>query len=131
MKRISLLLLLAALGISLAACAGGAGAPAGADGYGSPAPDTTFPLPTSVSNFTATGDEAINFQTKMSLEDTLAFYRAAFAKAGLIERTINTAITETTFSIVFDGDASGMAIVVQGVDLGGGSTNVNIRYEDV
>ncbi|MFH1186181.1 MAG: hypothetical protein V1755_14260 [Chloroflexota bacterium] len=131
MKRISLLVLLATLGISSAACGGGAGGPEGAGGYGSPAYDTNFPLPASVSNFTETGDDAINFRTNMSLEDTLAFYRAAFAKAGLTERTINTAVSETTFNLVFDGDSSGKAIVVQGVDLGGGTTNVNIRYEDV
>jgi hypothetical protein len=33
--------------------------------------------------------------------------------------------------MVFDGDPSGQAIVIQGVDLGNGKTNVNIRYEKV
>jgi hypothetical protein len=32
--------------------------------------------------------------------------------------------------MVFDGDPEG-AVVVQGVDLGDGTTNVNIRHEDV
>jgi hypothetical protein len=67
----------------------------------------------------------------VSVEDAIAFYRDAFAGAGLTERTINTAITATTFSMVFDGHASGKAIVVQGVDLGNGTTNINIRFEDV
>ena len=93
--------------------------------------DTEFPLPSDVSNFTSTGNGGINFQTKMSLKDAIAFYREAFTKAGYKERQINTAITDTTFSMVFDGHASGKAIVIQGVDLGGGSTNVNIRFEDV
>jgi len=32
---------------------------------------------------------------------------------------------------VFDGDPSGKAIVVQGVDLGGGVTNITITRQDV
>ena len=126
MKRFALFLVLAALSTTLAAC-GGAAAPGGSGG----AYNTDFPLPTSVSNFTDTGNGSINFQTKMSIEDTVAFYREAFTKAGLTERTINTSITDTTFSMVFDGDASGIAVVVQGVDLGNGITNVNLRHEDV
>ena len=130
MKRIVILIVLSALGLILAACGGGGGAGAGAGGAAG-SYDTQFPLPNSVSNFTASADGAINFQTKMSIEDAIAFYRDALASAGLTERTINTAITETTFSLVFDGDPSGKALVVQGVDLGNGTTNVNIRYEDV
>jgi hypothetical protein len=91
--------------------------------------DTKFPLPSSVVNFTDTGKGSINFQTKMSLKDTVQFYREALQKQGLKERPENTAITDQTFSLVFDGDPSGQAVVVQGVDLGNGLTNVNIRYE--
>jgi hypothetical protein len=32
--------------------------------------------------------------------------------------------------MVFDGHSSGMPIVLQMVDLGDGTTNVNIRFED-
>lgn len=95
------------------------------------AQNTKFPLPSSVSNFTDLGNSSINFQTDLSLKDTIAFYRDSFKRQGLTERTINTAITDTTFSLVFDGDPSGQAIVVQGVDLGNGKTNVNIRFEKV
>jgi len=105
---------------------GGAGGGSGSSGY-----NTKFPMPGSVSNFTDTGNGSINFQTGMNLNDTIAFYRDALTKEGLKERTINTAITATTFSMVFDGDPSGQSIVVQGVDLGNGKTNVNIRYEKV
>lgn len=133
MRRILVFVCLAAVVSVVSACAGlGSGAaPAPAGTSGSSSYDTKFPLPSSVSNFTATGDDAINFQTKLSLNDTVAFYRDAFTQGGLTERTINTAITDTTFSMVFDGDSSGKAIVVQGVDLGNGTTNVNVRFEDV
>jgi len=93
--------------------------------------NTEFPLPSDVSNFTDMGNGGINFQTKMSVKDSIAFYRDAFAKAGYKERQINTAITDTTFSMVFDGHSSGKAIVIQAVDLGSGSTNINIRFEDL
>ena len=104
---------------------------AGSSGGSDNGKNTKFPMPDNVSNFTNTGNGSINFQTNMSLKDTIQFYRDAFTKEGLTERTANTAITDTTFSLVFDGDPSGQAIVVQGVDLGNGKTNVNIRYENV
>jgi len=117
--------------LGLAACGGG-GAGGGSGSAGSAAGiDTDFPLPASVSNLTDAGDGSINFQTKLSIEDSVAFYRGALGDSGYAERTINTSITESTFSLVFDGDSNGKALVVQGVDLGGGMTNINIRYEAV
>ena len=105
--------------------------PTASSGGGGGGQNTKFPMPGNVSNLTDTGNGSINFQTDMSLKDTIQFYRDAFTKEGLTERTANTAITDATFSLVFDGDPSGQAIVVQGVDLGNGKTNVNIRYENV
>ncbi len=92
--------------------------------------DTIYPLPASVKNFTG-GGETVNFQTDMNLKDTLAFYRKEFANMGLKERAINTAITDATFSLVFDGHASGKAVVIQAVALGSTSTNINIRLEKI
>ena len=92
--------------------------------------DTAFPLPDDVQNFTGGGDQ-VNFATEMSIDQSIDFYRRIFAEMGLIERKINTAITDTTFSMVFDGHTNGDAIVIQGVDLSNGTTNINIRFEDV
>ena len=92
--------------------------------------DTVFPLPDSVQNFTGEGGESqVNFQTSLSLNEVIEFYRQAFTEKGLTERTLLTAITDTTFSMVFDGWPNGKALVIQGVDLGA-SRNVNIRFED-
>lgn len=129
MNRFLLTILLVTLTATLAACGGATAGSGGAAGSG--AYDTDFPLPSTVSNFTKTGEEAINFQTKMSLDETAGFFRDAFTGAGLVERTINTSVTARTFSMVFDGDPGGKAIVVQGVALGDNTTNVNLRYEDV
>ena len=92
--------------------------------------DTIFPLPTAVQSFTKMGDEAINFQTPLNIKDSEQFYRTNLIKMGLVERTINTAVTDTTFSMVFDGYKNGKAVVVQGVDISG-KTNVNIRFEQL
>jgi len=92
--------------------------------------DTEFPLPDDVQNFTGSGEQ-VNFASEMTLEQTVDFYRRVFAEMGLTERTINTSITESTFSMVFDGHANGNALVIQGVDLGNGTTNINMRFEDV
>jgi|GEM_PF-261451 len=90
-----------------------------------------FPLPDDVSQFMDLGGGSVNFQTGLSIKDSLDFYRTAFKKEGYKEREINTSITDATFSLVFDGHASGKAIVIQAVDLGNGNTNINIRFEDM
>lgn len=93
--------------------------------------DTEFPLPADVQNFMKLDENTINFQTSMKLSEVLEFYRDAFKQAGYKERDILTVVDDTTISIVWDGHPSGKAIVVQGVDLGNGTTNVNVRFEDV
>jgi len=92
--------------------------------------DTNFPLPDDVRNFMKTGSDGINFQTGMSMQAVIDFYRGELSSQGLTERQLLTVISDTTFSMVFDGDPAG-ALVIQGVDLGDGTTNVNIRHEDV
>jgi hypothetical protein len=94
-------------------------------------PESEYPLPDSVSNFNDLGQGTVNFQTTLSLQEVMDFYRDSFGKEGYTERELLTVESESTFSFVFDGHASGKAIVVQGVDLGGGSTNVSIRLEAV
>lgn len=89
-----------------------------------------YPAPDDAENFTNLGGGTVDFQTKMSLKDVMKFYQDSFGKQGYTERTKLTVSSETTFSMVFDGHASGKSIVVQGVDLGG-STNVSIRLEKI
>jgi len=127
-RLFALLTLVLALAAACAPAGGGSDGSAGGVRSGG---DSRFPMPANVSNLTEQGEEAVNFATTLSLEDSIAFYREALVADGLTERTINTTITETTFSLVFDGDPSGKALVVQGVDLGNGTTNINIRFEDV
>lgn len=88
-----------------------------------------FPMPDDAANVVNAGG-TVNYQTGKSLNEMIAFYQAAFAKQGLTERTLLHVESESTFSIVFDGDPSGKATVVQGVDLGG-SSNINVRLEAI
>lgn len=90
-----------------------------------------FPIPDAkIEGYTDLGEGQINYQVKMGLKDVIAFYKQAFKAQGLSEREIVFSQTDTTFSMVFDGDPSGKAIVVQGV-LIQDKMNVNIRYEDI
>lgn len=91
---------------------------------------TDFPMTSDAVNVTEAGGSLI-FYTKLSLEDTMQFYRDEYTSRGYTEREILTVVSEGTFSMVFDGDPSGKAVVVQSVDLGDGSRTVSIRLEEV
>ena len=93
---------------------------------------TEFPLPSSVRNFQniqGPGEAAINFQTDLNMNQAIAFYRQQFSQLGLTERTVNTAITDSTFNLIFDTWANGKPVVVQGVSMGR-SLNINLRLDD-
>ena len=92
--------------------------------------DSEFPMPDDAINVVNVAGTT-NYQTTLSLDDTLAFYRDYYGSQGYTEREILTTITDGVFSIVFDGDPSGQAIVIQGVDLGDGTMNVNISLQDI
>ena len=92
--------------------------------------NSQFPLPTDASITIQTTDTVV-LSTKMSINDTMAFYRDALGKKGLTERKLLTVTSGNTFSMVFDGDPSGKAIAVQGVDMGDGTTTVTITLQNI
>jgi hypothetical protein len=81
-------------------------------------------------NVTNFGEDSIVYYTKMSMDDVMKFYRDEYTSMGYKEREILTVVSDTTFSMVFDGDPGGKAVVIQSVDLGDGSRTVSIRLED-
>lgn len=93
--------------------------------------ETDFPLPDDASNLINMGSDIVNFQTNLSLDQAMNFYRDEFGKLGYTERDLLTVTSGTTFSMVFDGHASGKAISVQGVDLGDGTVNISIALVDL
>lgn len=93
--------------------------------------DSEFAMTADAYNVTDIGDGSILYYTKLSLEDTMKFYRDEYTSRGYTERELLTVVTDGVFSMVFDGDPSGKAVVIQSVDLGDGSRTVTIRLEDV
>jgi len=93
--------------------------------------DTDFPMTDDAYQVMDVGDGSLLYYTKMSQEDVLEFYRDEYTSRGYTERELLTTVSDGVFSIVFDGDPSGKAVVVQSVDLGDGSYTVAIRLEDV
>ena len=92
--------------------------------------NTDFPMTADAFNITNPGDGSLVYFTKMSQTDVLKFYRDTYTAKGYKERTLLTTISDGVFSIVFDGDPSGKAVIIQSVDLGDGSRTVAIRLGD-
>ena len=95
--------------------------------------NTDFPMTADAYNVVDVGDGSIVYYTKLSMDDALKFYRDEYTARGYTEREITTVVDTSSgiFSIVFDGDPSGKAVVIQSVDLGDGSRTIAIRLEDV
>ena len=92
--------------------------------------ETDFPMTPDAFNVTEAGGSLI-FYTKLSQEEAMNFYRDEYTTKGYTEREILTIVSDGVFSMVFDGDPSGKAVVIQSVDLGDGSRTISIRLEDV
>lgn len=91
--------------------------------------EVPFPVPDGAENLMNI-EGNVNFQVAMSVDGVVAFYRQTLTSQGYKERDITTVIEDGIASIVFDGDPSGKALVVQVVTLGENS-NVNVRLEDI
>lgn len=99
------------------------------NGGGGATVNTDFPMTDDAFNVTEVSGSLI-YYTKMSMEDVMKFYRDEYTAKGYTERDILTVVEGGIFSLVFDGDPSGKAVVVQSVDLGDGSRTVSVRLED-
>ena len=88
-----------------------------------------FDLPIDgVSNVTFE-DGSLNMQVQGDFDTLVQTLRVSAESQGLSEEDLYTSITDSTASMVFSGHESGQNIVLQMVDLGGGSVNVNVRFE--
>ena len=139
-------LALASLECSLL-CGGGGGGdapvpPSGGDSPATAAPqdnsggnaDTSasgFPITADAYNVVDLGDGSLLYYTKLPQAEVLKFYRDEYVSRGYVERALLTTISDGVFSIVYDGDPSGKAVVIQSVDLGDGSCTVAISLTDV
>lgn len=151
MKHKKIFLALAILVLASLACnalSGGGGGgdapvpPSGGDSPATAAPqdnsggnaDTSasgFPITADAYNIVDTGDGNVLYYSKLPQEEILKFYRDEYVSRGYTERALLTLVEDGVFSIVFDGDPSGKAVVIQSVDLGDGSCTVAISLTDV
>jgi len=92
--------------------------------------DAGFPLPPDATSVTDMGPDLVTFQTEMSLEEVMAFYRDVLGKEGYTERVDLTVTAGPTFSMVFDGHESGKALAVQAVEFAG-SVTVTLSLQDI
>ncbi|MBI5840290.1 MAG: hypothetical protein HZB19_09325 [Chloroflexi bacterium] len=93
--------------------------------------DSQFVMPPDATNVINMGTDTTIFTTNLKQDEVMNFYRDELGKQGLTERDLLTVTSDTTFSMVFDGHSSGKAVVVQGVDMGDGTTTVTITLQDV
>jgi len=92
--------------------------------------ETEFPMPEDASNPTVVAG-VLNFGTSLSKDEMVQFYQAEFLDLGYTERAGLTVIDEVGAYLVFDGHASGQAIIVQMIDLGPLGLNVSIWLEAI
>ncbi len=84
-----------------------------------------FPVTSDAFNV-ITAPDVLTFQTKMSSDDLLKFYRDQFTSQGY-EEDASMAITfGKTFTLAFTGHESGKVIYVVGADAGDGSIYITI-----
>jgi hypothetical protein len=105
MKKIYVWIILVALALTATAC-GAFGPPN--DGI------ADLPRPGNSSNLTILSEGMLTFDTDMNLKDMDAFYKDMLTKKGYTERKNLSMLTEAELGLVFDGHASGQAIIVQG-----------------
>ncbi len=93
--------------------------------------DAFFPLPRDAKNVEKTlGTNQVGFQTNLSLEDIVEFYRREFTGRGLTEIALVTVIADECISLAFAGLPDDKKVIVQAVDLGYvDMRNVSLRTE--
>jgi hypothetical protein len=87
--------------------------------------ESEFPATSDAFNI-VTASGALTFQTKMSTDEVLKFYRDEFARQGYKEDASMAITFGKTFTLAFNGHASGKVIYVVGADAGDGSLYVTI-----
>ncbi len=87
-----------------------------------------LPVPLNFYNYIGAGNDAISYSVSMPLADLMKFYRDEFAKIKLKERADAAVITDTSFSLTWDGHPSDKAVLVEAQDAGQNVINVTVRF---
>ena len=87
--------------------------------------ESEFPVTSDAFNV-VTAPNMVTFQTNMSTDDLLKFYRDEFANQGYKEDASMAITFGKTFTLAFNGHESGKVIYVVGADAGDGSIYITI-----
>ena len=90
--------------------------------------DSEFPMAGDAFNVYTT-DGGLTYQTKLSADDVMKFYRDEFGSKGYEEDTSMTITFGSGFSITFTGHDSGKSIYLVGADAGDGSMFVTVTLQ--
>jgi len=85
-----------------------------------------FPTPSDAFNVVST-PEMVTFQTKLSADDVMKFYRNAFKELGYTEDTSVTTNFNGIIAMAFKGD--GKTVILGGTPAGDGSMSVTLTYQ--
>jgi len=149
MKKFSFVILVAALMLSSLACKALAGAmggnndggitpPGDSSGIATLPPITTdggnvtvgespFPVTSDAFNVVST-PQSVTFQTKLSADDVMKFYRDELGKQGLTEDSSMTTNFNGIVAMFFK-DSNGKTVVLGGAPTGDGSLTVTLAYQ--
>ncbi len=89
--------------------------------------ESPFPVTSDAFNVVST-PELVTFQTNLSSDDVVKFYRDEFSKQGLTEDASLSVVFGSTFTMTFTGHESGKSVYVVGADAGDGSIYVTITF---
>ncbi len=87
--------------------------------------ESKFPVTSDAFNV-VTAPDVVTFQTNMSTDDVLKFYRDEFTAQGYEEDSSMALVFGKTFTLAFNGYEGGKVIYVVGADGGDGSLYVTI-----
>lgn len=89
-----------------------------------------FPVPNDAFNVFSYSDPAtVTFQTNMSSDDVIKFYKDEFSKLGYTEDTGLSTNFSGVFTLAFNGHESGQQIFLAGAPVGDGSVTVTITLQ--
>ena len=96
-------------------------------GSGQTIPRTTYPTPPGAEIMQEVSGTLV-VKVSQSVADVVKFYREEMGKRGWQEDTLLTMVEDSTFSMVFKNQVD--QLIVQGVDMGDGTTIITLRSED-
>jgi hypothetical protein len=92
--------------------------------------NTEFPIP-GKAKVIQSNPNLVMATVDMPIKEIVAYYRDELGKKGMTEYELLTAVTDSTFSLVFRSKSNEDELIIQGTDIGNNSVAFSMRYEDL